>query len=1209
MASPFSMYVSPSRVKIDLLEPPIQGPNNNTSATSKKYRISNIHEFSSMLTIKAADLEDSILEGYISPTDSVTLPPAAKNKAGIPEHALYYSYMSAPENLAPFINWKKFNEQKSLDNPYTGFAFLSPDRSERPGRPLSPIIFNSGLSSDGSEDTIPTTNVKNSANNDEDFFENDPPTASDTDIANMSLMGAFVYFDKYHNVIQLNVLTLKETVFKVKLSGPFEGCYEASSAMFKLKRIQGIRCLNELHESGYTSYGWVRAGEQFGLDYATNRHKYPHGGFAMFREDGTFVFYSIETKEYLDPLGDVDTVADCFQNAQERLYSQDFTVSSDDIEINMERFQTFNVDMFNTTQNIRKSRRGVAAIHAAVSKGHDAFKSYLQTEKHAFELDERTWNALHYAVNFYPKDLELVQMIIKLSPKSVFEADHYGRLPLHIALGSYASEEVIAELLKADDLGTLNTVLKATNFLENLPLHIALSQSASRKTVEALLKGNERTIFAKTGVGRLPLHVALSHRASPDVIDLLLETYEDNMQQYEVELGDDIYEPFRGLLPIHIATWNNCPAKTISLLLERDDENDLIDEEVHLTVGKSMKMLASSMNSTANQDLYASHLINGMTPLHLALRHGSTETIHLLLQKEQQKRREDGELSIVERIDRKGRYPLHIACKKQDLKPSIVKDILDLDPYNVTTHVLDHKDCYPLHYACSHENASPTVIKNLIHAERLLVKYDKKLTAGDRSVYSSDKHNRTPINLALQSGAPQEVIRILLEPKNFTLKGFNRATIFKLSERVCKDYKCQELVIEQFAKRRFFSLFYLELAANMAALITFIIASITVLDDSPTIITFVQTLMLWLCIFFLGFREVAQMMTSKSNYLFDTWSWFQWAGILSLLVSLLDMIDFTPNLFDFSERKRRECYMVTGCLLILNLIFFLRAAFLPFARFVGGLLLIFQVLVPFFLVSCLLLLLFAYSYSVNPPSLVTEQPECRSIGTCYLWVLRGFFASETTNNWLDIIFGLVIVVVLLNVVIAIVCEAWDSAQTEKFYWNYRIQWLADARFLVRRDFQEHGPLAKYIDNISFTPIFSRNKLVYDSCESKKQYDNPYYYFNKSMADKISSSRSLRSNMFWATKACKDTKLMLTLVRIRVTISWLLSNLRYMFFIVAGFVTFGMLWPVKFRRVVLYAGNRNVRKEEMDDAQIIESIINQIQNESVKAELKVIASNA
>jgi hypothetical protein len=53
---------------------------------------------------------------------------------------------------------------------------------------------------------------------------------------------------------------------------------------------------------------------------------------------------------------------------------------------------------------------------------------------------------------------------------------------------------------------------------------------------------------------------------------------------------------------------------------------------------------------------------------------------------------------------------------------------------------------------------------------------------------------------------------------------------------------------------------------------------------------------------------------------------------------------------------------------------------------------------------------------------------CDTLGTCFQFTLQGFFSGpEETSNLLDMAFGIVVIIVLLNVVIAVVGDAWDSA--------------------------------------------------------------------------------------------------------------------------------------------------------------------------------------
>lgn len=85
----------------------------------------------------------------------------------------------------------------------------------------------------------------------------------------------------------------------------------------------------------------------------------------------------------------------------------------------------------------------------------------------------------------------------------------------------------------------------------------------------------------------------------------------------------------------------------------------------------------------------------------------------------------------------------------------------------------------------------------------------------------------------------------------------------------------------------------------------------------------------------------------------------------------------------------------------------------------GGIIDIFYTLIPFFAVSLLLLLDFAYSFRMSG-----DRDKCDTLTNCYLGVLQSFFAgADGTKDALDVLFGIVVIVVLLNVVIAIVEQA------------------------------------------------------------------------------------------------------------------------------------------------------------------------------------------
>ena len=108
--------------------------------------------------------------------------------------------------------------------------------------------------------------------------------------------------------------------------------------------------------------------------------------------------------------------------------------------------------------------------------------------------------------------------------------------------------------------------------------------------------------------------------------------------------------------------------------------------------------------------------------------------------------------------------------------------------------------------------------------------------------------------------------------------------------------------------------------------------------------------------------------------------------------------------------------------------------------------LILTTLLPFFIVGSLVLLAFTIAYRIS-------DADCRTVGEdslseCYLSTIQMFFSgSDETESVLDIIFGVVAIVILLNVVIAIVGDVWQVATEEasELYWTFRVGYLLETR--------------------------------------------------------------------------------------------------------------------------------------------------------------------
>merc|ERR1740124_648973 len=344
-----------------------------------------------------------------------------------------------------------------------------------------------------------------------------------------------------------------------------------------------------------------------------------------------------------------------------------------------------------------------------------------------------------------------------------------------------------------------------------------------------------------------------------------------------------------------------------------------------------------------------------------------------------------------------------------------------------------------------------------------------------------------------------------------------------------------------------------------------------------------EPIIISICVGFFLLREIMQAHSQCSHYIADIWSWQQNVCLGLLIISLKHMFQAADegNNFDPKTIKRR-LLIATGGMLIAQVIFFLRSTFLPFARFVGGLLLVFNVMVPFFIVSLLLLLAFAYCFRVW-----VEQEECTNLGKCFMWVLQGFFSgSDAVMNSIDVIFGIIAIVIVLNVVIAIVDEAWTSAAEEamRLYWDFRLDFMSETRTIFKlRKRMRIGileKLAKEIDevkNVKYVDDIRWSEEPYDCVTEKKHYDEPYDWFDPNVARKITMGHSLNAEFFWIEydqnkctskkRSCAHANKM----RMKAILKWVMLALLYCVLILLGIVTAGFFWPKNFRIGVLSVG--------------------------------------
>jgi len=352
---------------------------------------------------------------------------------------------------------------------------------------------------------------------------------------------------------------------------------------------------------------------------------------------------------------------------------------------------------------------------------------------------------------------------------------------------------------------------------------------------------------------------------------------------------------------------------------------------------------------------------------------------------------------------------------------------------------------------------------------------------------------------------------------------------------------------------------------------------------------------LWVCVGIFGGTEMFQVMNqSLRSYLLDLWNWYEMAMISLLTMSIWSLHtnegsctkDVTPCLLKDSEFI--SIIATASLLLVSNVILSLRTTFLPFALFATGIINILLTLIPFFSTSVLILIAFAQKYriDVNFTDITIRDgsihDNCQgSFWTCILAVLQGFFGGpDDTNTWTDIVFGVLVAIVLLNVVIAIVSDSWEEskASASAAFWRSRVEFLTENGYFSSNTRTTGGVQPfKWIDRFKWIPMNDNISWTkdepYKSVSSQEEYENPKYHFDKDVAKVIAQARSLDSTLYWIKQEFRREGVVIHLRLFYGSTRWFFNNTMFLLFVCLGFPTFGLLWPVEFTRLTYSLGHR------------------------------------
>jgi len=1167
MASPRQIHIFPNcGLEIEIDKSKFHGLDWTNSFKPWKYRVSNCDQiFSDSLARADCTAYQDNFEGWLSPASLITLPLTIKKKSGIPVNATSYSFMYPPKGLAEIL--LKRNYQDNRD------SFSDDPKSSQH------IIKKQGIES-------------------------------------AAILGGFVYFDKKFDCISINALSMQRSERTLKFSGPFKVNQCACDKLLKLGRSQPLQ-LDIFHEVGFVSFAWVRPEElfQFKSVFETEGPQNTYGTMIFFRENGTGVSYAVDRFRYVDPAGYVGILSEAVQRIGEAKFTQQAIQPIDEVNAwgARSKYWTKSMNIAKLSIAIEDKRRVIhMACHAAL--GHEFISDVLSNVEEKENLsyqDSLGWNPLHYACCFSPRDYTLIKLLVTECPEAVVQLDIYDRHPLHIACNSDTSEEVIALLLKADTCIPKVTINTATRGFGLLPLHLACFNGAQDSIINALLDADNdnKTAIQKSRCGYSPLHLAILKKLPANVVKAFLDVDSENVElklkpDFDFlagELDGDIYQSTNGFIPLQLACYNNSSIEIIQMLLEKDEYNITVimtadhaprfaDVEagtpiffgdasslrcIQLKRENRMKRQASEKNTSTKSTSSFGKQSDGVVALHLAMRHGSNAVIGLLLDKNIGYEEDDYRVSILHKRDALGRTPLHIACE-YNVCSHLIQQLLDLDPFKKSTLICDLLGFMPIHYACKNKDTSAETINILLDAEEQYL--EDEFTKGcekQKSTHTGDtERNSTPLYLAIKSGVDTQIIERLLQPENFSLKGIDKPAMGDLAEVVKNNRAVQGKVIQRLSERGYFCQLILELYTCIASILALIYGTIKYVEGDGTIIE--PTILLLSALLFIA-RELIQILSVGTDYIQDLWSLLENINIVLLLVTSVLMFREAGNP---GPHKPDKMYVhiltLTGMFVVIQFIVYLRATLLPFAKFVGGMVTITKKLIPFLVVMLLLLTFFVYAFWLSS----SDEEEIDWSGN-----FRLIFEFDQDVLWLEVAFAFVIIIVLFNILIAIVSEAWASAtkKASGLFWKYRLEKINELRATGQwnfhltpgsktREVQRKKKISKTtlteridnVRNVSYGDNIPWNKSPYNVVTEKDHYDNPGRYFSPEQAQIINDAHSLLADIYWAKK---DNDLTIC-GKFMLILKWLGSCVHYGLLIILGIPTLGILWPKNFRSGLL-----------------------------------------
>ena len=651
----------------------------------------------------------------------------------------------------------------------------------------------------------------------------------------------------------------------------------------------------------------------------------------------------------------------------------------------------FDIPIWNLTEMYRRGDRLSSFHHHHVD--WDAFlfawtrlSPKEQVKVASQTVDDDGFTLLHY-------------VCLAMAPTDIF------RIVLRLTVGDETSPSSSKENLVAIPCGL---GMFAT------PLHLACFAGCRKTIVEELVAADPQVLYLGDSWSRLPLHLAVLSR-QVDLVQVLCEADEFKKSLTMQDNG--------GNTPLSLAVSGS--SEVVASLLKAFVESD-----------------ASSKNDFNMKN----HLRDGL-PLHKAVRsnralgrlRAAGHVVRLLA---------NAHPELLETKDHRGQTALHVAIAEGNESIESLRCLLTGDSKNTALFTKDVLGQTPLDILFQRITREPdlslSMVKALVKADdqrKLWSTLDEKGESTlDRYVhYLMTNHSDTVVSIEI-------LYQILLgTPPGTGYYGTSMSDSQKflgrsLYEKFLGDKEWHYTMNMVMSQRIFTYYFMLDMYMRILLVTMFSIGTHDRLDEKTESLTWWAFGVTYVCAGYLLLWQLKLIVRYELYYIRDVWSLMD--------VTTLVLVIFSASLLQSSASvasHRSFHVLVGGMLWFITLTVALRSTFLPFAVFVSGLIKILQYMIPFGMTTFLILGSFAemfYKSMIQRPECaepVVEAEFCRfdnSFLSVYNMFLSGIDPSllspdtESHLLWLSVSFQIIFSIVMLNVLVAVVFDAWGTVSPE-----------------------------------------------------------------------------------------------------------------------------------------------------------------------------------